>query len=222
MKYGKLKDGKLVVDMLLSRFNIIVFDGKAIRNPTESDILSAGYLPIHETEDPETKEGFVKSPKWVQTDSAIVKKWTVLPDRRPMSQSAVNKMLISQQINTLTVDDNTALRMKQFYPTFESIVGQTVKQGFKFTYGGKLWATVKELLIQSHYAPGTGMESLYTEVCETHAGTLEDPIPYDGNMALENGKHYSQYSTIYLCNRDTLNPVYNKLADLVGLYVTEV
>ena len=50
---------------------------------------------------------------------------------RPLTEAEVSRMLITQQINTLTVDDNTALRMKQFYPTFESIVGQTVKQGFR-------------------------------------------------------------------------------------------
>ena len=142
---------------------------------------------------------------------------------RPLTEYEVNAMLITQQINTLSVDDNTALRMKQFYPTFESIVGQAVKNGFKFTYGGKLWRVVQpEMTIQSHYPPGVGMESLYAEVCETHDGTLDDPIPYDGNMALESGKHYIQNNVIYLCIRDTVNPVYNALADLVGIYVEEV
>lgn len=219
MNYAKLIDGKL---SRLMRFpnGIVVLDGKFKRNPTDEEILAAGYLPINETAEPESKEGFVKSSRWVQTDTAIVKKWTVLPDRRPLSQSEVSKLIIAQQINTLAVDDNTALRMKQFYPTFESIIGQAVKQGFKFTYGGKLWRVVQpEMTIQSHYPPGAGMESLYTEVCETHAGTLDDPIPYDGNMALENGKHYFQNFTIYLCNRDTVNPVYDPMSELVGLYV---
>lgn len=139
---------------------------------------------------------------------------------RPLTEAEVSAMFITQQINTLVVDDNTALRMKSFYPTFESIVGQTVKQGYKFTHNGKLWRVVQaELTIQSHYAPGVGMESLYTEVCETHDGTIDDPIPYEGNMVLENGKHYFQNFTIYLCNRDTVNPVYNPLSELVGLYV---
>ena len=218
MKYGKLYNGKPFPFM-----GVVFTDGKFKRNPTDEEILSAGYLPMEEQEEPQSKDGFIKTSKWVQTDSAIVKKWTVLPDRRPMSQSAVNKMLIAQQINTLAVDDNTALRMKQFYPTFESIVGQKVKQGFRFRHGDYLWATVQpEMTIQKHYPPGDGMESIYTKVNETHAGTLEDPIPYDGNMALESGKHYSQNSTIYLCNRDTVNPVYNPLSELVGLYVEEV
>jgi hypothetical protein len=143
---------------------------------------------------------------------------------RPLTEAEVSRMLITQQINTLTVDDNTALRMRDFYPTFESIVGQTIeKQGFKFTYADKLWATVQHnLLIQAHYPPGIGMESLYTEVCETHAGTMEDPIPYNGNMRLENGKYYIQDNVIYLCTRDTVNPVYNPLAELVGVYVEKV
>lgn len=222
MDYAKMNNGKLTK---LVRFpnGATILDGKFKRNPTNEEILSAGYLPIEETAEPESRDGYIKQSRWVQTDTAIVKKWTVLPDRRPLNQNEVSKLIIAQQINTLAVDDNTALRMKSFYPTFESIVGQTVKKGYKFTYGGKLWSVVQpELTIQSHYAPGAGMESLYTEVCETHDGTLDDPIPYDGNMALENGKYYFQNSTIYLCNRDTVNPVHHALAELVGLYVTEV
>lgn len=142
---------------------------------------------------------------------------------RPLTAEEVTAMLIRQQINTLTVDDNTALRMKDFYPAFESVIGQTVRQGFKFTHGGKLWRTEQpEMTIQEHYAPGMGTESLYSEVCETHAGTLEDPIPYNGNMALESGKYYSQDGKVYRCTRDTGNPVYNALSELVGLYIEEV
>lgn len=141
----------------------------------------------------------------------------------PLTESEVSRLLIAQQINTLTVDDNTALRMKDFYPTFESVIGQTVKQGFKFTHDGKLWRTEQpEMTIQENYPPGVGTESLYSEVCESHAGTLDDPIPYSGNMALESGKYYMQDGKVYRCTRDTGNPVYNALSELVGLYVEEV
>ena len=122
-----------------------------------------------------------------------------------------------------SINGNDALTARSMYPTFESIIGKTVKHGFKFTHGGKLWRTEQpEMTIQEHYAPGMGTESLYSEVCETHAGTLEDPIPYNGNMALESGKYYSQNSKIYRCTRDTVNPVYNALSELVGLYVEKV
>ena len=54
---------------------------------------------------------------------------------------------------------------------------------------------------------------------ETHSGEPEDPIPYNGNMTLEQGKHYILDDEIYICTRSTGNPVYHTLADLIGLYV---
>jgi hypothetical protein len=142
---------------------------------------------------------------------------------RPLTEAEVSRMIIARQINSMAVDDNTALRMKEFYPAFDGIVGQTVGKAFKFTHGDKLWQVIQpEITIQSHYAPGIGTESLYAEVCETHDGTENDPIPYGGNMALENGKYYVQDFAVFRCIRDTVNPVYHALAELVGLYVEKV
>ena len=122
-----------------------------------------------------------------------------------------------------SVDGNDALTARMLYPKFAEIIGKTVKQGFKFTYGDKLYKTAQpEMTIMEHYPPDIGTESLYTEICEVHTGTIADPIPYDGNMALEQGKYYAQDGVTYLCIRDTVNPVYHPLADLVGLYVENV
>ena len=140
---------------------------------------------------------------------------------RPLTLEEVSRMLITQQINSLAVDDNTALRMAEFYPEWKDLIGTTVdKAGFKFTHGGALYKTIPEQhTFQADWAPGEGTESIYTRIDESHAGTLSDPIPYSGNMALEAGKYYSQSGAVYLCTRDTVNPVYSDLADLVGLYV---
>lgn len=146
---------------------------------------------------------------------------------RPLTESEITTMLIKKQINTLTVDDQTALRMRRYYPTFAELVGQTVSQGTKFRMDDSddadLYKTIQpELTIQAHYPPGVGTESLYTRIDEAHDGTLYDPIPYDGNMALESGKYYTQSGMTYLCSRDTVNPVYNALSELVGIYVEVV
>ena len=139
---------------------------------------------------------------------------------RPLTETEVSRMMLTQQVNSIVVDDNTAVRMKDFYPTFDSVVGQTVQQGYKFTHGGKLWRVIQpSLTIQSHYPPSVGTESLYEEVNGHHDGTLDDPIPYDGNMALSEGLYYYQNGAIYLCIRNTGNPVYHPLDELVGLYV---
>lgn len=130
---------------------------------------------------------------------------------------------LSSQINTFALDDTDSLYFKTLYPTWEDSIGQTVEQGYKFIYQERLYKVLqKSLKIQSQYLPGQGTESLYTEVNETNQGTLEDPIPYNGNMSLEKDKHYIQENVIYLCTRNTEQPVHHNLKDLVNLYVTIV
>ena len=144
--------------------------------------------------------------------------------RRPLSSPEVQEMLVRQQINTLTVDDQTALRMLEFYPEWNCLIGQTVdKAEYKFQHNGKLYKTIPaNHTFQADWVPGVGTESIYVRIDETHDGTKYDPIPYDGNMALESGKYYTQSGITYLCSRDTVNPVYNALSELVGIYVEVV
>lgn len=165
--------------------------------------------------------------KYLDAPESEIRKSELIERTRPLTAEEVTALLIKQQINTITVDDQTALRMRRYYPTFAELVGQTVTQGTKFratdSEDADLYKTIQpELTIQAHYPPGVGTESLYTRIDETHDGSLYDPIPYDGNMALESGKYYIQDDVVYLCNRDTGQPVYNPLADLVGLYVEVV
>ena len=214
MKYAKMHN-----DKPLPFGGVLYKNRKFIKNPTHEEILSAGYLPIEEQPEPESKEGFIKSSKWVQTDTAIVKKWTMKRDMRPLSQFEVSKKIIEQQINTLPVDDNTALRMQSYYPTWAENTAYAV--GYKVQYGGKLWRVRQAHTSQADWTP-EAVASLWEVINETHDGTIYDAIPYDGNMALVSGKYYTQNDVVYLCNRDTGNPVYNALAELVGLYVVEV
>ena len=150
---------------------------------------------------------------------AEVQKEEAYERTRPLTESEVSRMLIARQINTLSVDDNTALRMTEFYPEWAS--GQSYTAEYKAQRNGKLWRCIQAHTSQTGWEPENAA-SLWTEICESHAGTLEDPIPYSGNMALESGKYYMQDGKIYRCIRDTGNPVYNALSELVGLYVEEV
>ena len=138
---------------------------------------------------------------------------------RPMTESEVSRLLIAQQINTLDVDDQTACRMREFYP--EWVAGVAYSAGYKVQHGGKLRRCLQAHTSQAGWEPENA-PALWEEICETHYGSLYDPIPYEGSMALENGKYYSQDGVTYLCNRDTVNPVYNPLRELVGIYVEEV
>lgn len=140
---------------------------------------------------------------------------------RPLTVGEVGAMLIKQQINALTVDDQTALRMIAFYPEYE--IDHQYKKDEKFVSAGNLYKVLQDHTSQSTWVPGvTGTESLYTRIDEEHDGTKYDPIPYNGNMELKNGLYYSQDNVLYHCTRDTGNPVYNALIELVGIYVEVV
>lgn len=142
---------------------------------------------------------------------------TIEESRRPLTPEEVSRMVITAQVNSLSVDDNTALRMKDFYPEWAE--NTTYSVGYKVQYNGKLWRCLSAHTAVVTWEPSTATASLWEVINETHDGTESDPIPYDGNMALESGKYYIQNHEIYLCNRDTVNPVYNPLAELVGVYV---
>lgn len=215
--------GKIINGVLVFAPSVIKKDGKTLINPNSTVLLEEGYFPVITAEPPVVEEGFLLVTSWIQEEGCIKQEWLVKRDMTPMSEANAAALFVKQHVQELDVDNNTAIRMKSFYPSFESIVGKVVKQGFKFTYNDKLWSVEQpELTIQSQYTPGTGTESLYSEINETHDGTLTDPIPYDGNMALEQGKYYIQYNEIYFCKTSTINPVVHKLSELVDLYVEAI
>ena len=119
--------------------------------------------------------------------------------------------------------DDQALTVKDAYWQWEDLVKEanTVDNGYRFRYGDSLYRTEQpKYTFVAHYVPGTqGTESLFSIIDETHAGTLEDPIPYDGNMEIFKGKYYEQNGVKYLCIRDSGIPLYNDLANLVDIYV---
>ena len=136
-----------------------------------------------------------------------------------MKRSEVLKLRKIIESAVQSLPDETALQAVTLHPEWASNVSYAV--GFKAQRGGKLWRVLQEHTSQDGWQPENAA-SLWEQINEKHSGAMDDPIPYDGNMALESGKHYIQNNVIYLCIRDTVNPVYNALADLVGIYVEEV
>lgn len=115
-----------------------------------------------------------------------------------------------------SIEGNEALAAKNLYS--EWVKGASYTAGFKVRHSDKLWRCVQTHTAQAGWEPENAI-SLWEQINETHSGTVEDPIPYSGNMVLENGKYYTQDHVVYLCTRDTINPVYNALSELVGIYI---
>ena len=122
--------------------------------------------------------------------------------------------LIVKAAQSLT--DTEAVNAPQLYEEWKPDTAYDA--GYKIRRGGRVYKVQQAHTSQIGWEPENA-PALYAGIDEVHAGTLADPIPYAGNMALEKGKHYKQNGVVYLCMRDTGYPVYHALADLVGIYV---
>ena len=69
--------------------------------------------------------------------------------RRPLSMGEVQEMMVRAQINTLAVDDATALRMVAYYP--EWTAGTAYAVGDRLVYNGDLYK-----VLQAHTSQETG------------------------------------------------------------------
>lgn len=135
-----------------------------------------------------------------------------------------------QNFKNLDLAAEQMIKHQRFAPAWGEDIkeGDALVKGDKFTCEGKLYAVLQDHTVLAVNAPSIATASLYVEVTPDYTeggeefGTLENPIPYEGNMALENGKYYEQEGVVYLCNRDTGIAVYQPLSALVGLYVEKV
>ena len=87
---------------------------------------------------------------------------------RPLTAEEVNAMLIRQQINSLIVEDNVALRMTEFYP--EWAAGVDYAAGYKAQYNGTLYKCVQAHTAQADWNP-VDAPSLWAEVLAGQDGT---------------------------------------------------
>lgn len=132
---------------------------------------------------------------------------------------------IPARINEKLLPAADALKHQNYYPEWgdeNAPMGKEVDTGFRMNHDGTLYEATQPHALQADWIPGTGTESLYKVVQEKHDGTQDDPIPYAGNMELEEGKYYTQDDVTYLCTRSTGQPVYHTLSELVGIYVQPV
>ena len=130
---------------------------------------------------------------------------------------------INLVVNSITISDNDSLKIKSLYPDWNEFINKSLSAGTKIRYNNRLYKVRQEIatvLDLDGYRPSDiTVAALYEEINETHGGTLEDPIPYNTNMELFKDKYYIQDGIIYKCIRDSEQPLYHPLAQLVGLYV---
>ena len=131
--------------------------------------------------------------------------------------------LATMAVNAVALSDEEALEVKDLFPQWENLWHQNLTVGFKLLYNGNLYKVLQEHTAQEQWQPGTETASLYalvgTNVPEEgeHAGTKEDPIPYEQMMLIEEGKYYVQDGVLYVGIMDANTGFPNDLKDLPTL-----
>lgn len=132
--------------------------------------------------------------------------WTYPEEEQPVINRQLSRLLAldeldkeaTEEINTYNLTPSEALQVKDRYPEWEA--GINVKAGERYRVEDILWECIKDHITQDNWKSGTATLSLWKRVdAEGHAGTMEDPIPYTQNMALEFNKYYTQDGVLYLC-----------------------
>lgn len=141
-------------------------------------------------------------------------------EERPDMQSQL-AALARMQARTMSaaMGNAEALSMPDLFPAWEEFIGKEMKQGEIASYGGRLWRSRQAHTAQAMYPPSLNTASLYERIDREHAGTEDDPIPYEPPMEIHEGKWYSQDGVKYRCTRDSGQALSHDLPELVGLYV---
>lgn len=226
-KYAQLVEG-----VLIPAPTQVIKDGFIIKNPKESLLKELGYKPLKYDEVPEitTPGNMLKEVYTDQGDYIQVSYEEYTPDPEPVIPEPISTeesrellAFAKMAVNTVELTNEQSLSIKNMYPAWEDFIGKSLEVGFKVIYEDKLYKVKQkiETVLEDQY-PSITTAALYEEINESAAGTLEDPIPYNNNIELEEGKYYSQKGVTYLCTRSTGQAVYNNLSDLVGIYVQAI
>lgn len=128
---------------------------------------------------------------------------------------------------SVSLPDEDALEAVEFFPFWKPNTHYEREDGEEIRVRDPEDGFLYRLIPKTHDSlpnwPPRLVPAIWTRVEEPGQGdSPSNPIPYDNNMELVEGKYYSQNGVTYHCWRSTGVPVYNNLADLVGLYVEVV
>lgn len=134
-----------------------------------------------------------------------------------LKELLVSMAIIAQKQAMQITEDSEALEVKYLYPEWKP--NKDYEVDFRVRVGDDLYKCRQAHTSTSENQPSTDTASIWTKIDEVHNGTLEDPIPYNGNMELFEGKYYVQDKIIYKCIRDSEIAIFGNLNELIEVYV---
>ena len=123
---------------------------------------------------------------------AEAKRFELMEKSRPLTAEEVTAMLIKQQINTIEADDQTALRMVEFYP--EWAAGMDYATGYKVQYNGTLYKCVQAHTSQGDWMPSATPALWVVVSVDEYPEWVQPTGAHDayniGDKVTYNGQHY--------------------------------
>ena len=126
------------------------------------------------------------------------------------------KELAQTQVEALT--DDEAKKVPALFPLWETEKAYAV--GDRVWYQASLYKCVQAHTSQSAWNPKDAV-SLWANVSEESQeadGSREHPFAWESGMTSYNGKYYTEEGILYLCIRDSGNPLYFPISSLIGTY----
>lgn len=87
------------------------------------------------------------------------------------------------------LEDAVAVKCPELYDEWNGEGIEYIKD-YKLRFNGKVYKVITSHTSQADWSPEVAV-TLFAVIDETHTGTMEDPIPYDGNMELFADLYYT-------------------------------
>ena len=123
---------------------------------------------------------------------------------------------VARRINQVPMTVEESLELAAYFPKWEA--DKVMPNGYKVSYEGSLFEVIQAHTSQADWNPRDAV-SLFKVVQVVATGSIDDPIVWESGMVLEDGKYYMDGNVMYKATRDSGNPLYYSLSDLVDTYV---
>ena len=195
-QYYKIIEGKTVFFK-----EPLIVDGMQIFNPSEELILAAGWQEYTPPPTPEPEP--IDETKY-----------------EPYPDEVVDKLKKLLQAQVIAQTDEEALENIELFPTWQSMLGKQVEINTRLYHDDRLWKIRQTHTVSEEWKPDVAT-SLYVQIVADDSGTIDNPIAFELNMELVQGKYYTEEGVKYLCIRELAQCVWH-LNALVGNYVEVV
>ena len=122
-----------------------------------------------------------------------------------------------------SIPDESAKYIAIYFPHWDG-AGVDYALDDRVYYEGSLYKCITAHTSQETWTPKDA-HSLWTNISEEMQdadGSINNPYVWEMGMISYEGKYYTEDDKLYICTRDSIDPLYFKIADLIGHYFNEV